>query len=161
MVPLPLRTRIMIMIEMIIRRLKSTKGQTLIEFAFVLPIILVFFLSLVDFGIAIDKRLALQHAVREGARYAAVHEDVPDIRLKTANQALGIVDVNDVSVCYEVGLSTGDTVRVQADFTWEFPIMKELLGAFGIDPFSIDMTPNGTARLERTVSGIGADPCPP
>jgi len=123
----------------------------------VLPIILVFFFTLVDFGIAIDKRVALQHAVREGARYAAVHEDVQDICVRTADQALDIIDSSDVTVTYPDGTSAGDPVNVQADFTWDFPIMTEILGAFDVGPLSVDMTPNGTARLERSVPGGG--PC--
>ncbi len=138
--------------------MKSQRGQTLIEFAFVLPVILVFFFALVDFGIAIDRRITLQHAVREGARYAAVHGDTSDIRQLTADQAQGIIEECDVTVTYPDGTDAGDSVRVQADFTWEFPIMKEMLGAFGVPPLSIPMTPNGTARLERTVEG--AAPCP-
>ncbi len=153
---LPLRTAIMIMIEKTVRRLKSPQGQTLIEFAFVLPVILVFFFALVDFGIAIDRRIVLQHAVREGARYGAVHADIDDICQLTADQAQGIIETGDVTVTYPDGSRVGDSVRVQADFTWTFPIMTEMLGAFGVPPLSIDMTPNGTSRLEQTVSGAGA-----
>ena len=50
----------------------SEGGQTLIEFALIMPIVFLFLFVLVDFGIAMDRRLVLQHAVREGARYAAV-----------------------------------------------------------------------------------------
>jgi hypothetical protein len=147
------------MIVQSIRKLKSVRGQTLIEFAFVLPLILLFFFSLVDFGIAIDRRITLQHAVREGARYGAVHSDTNDIRQLTADQSQGIVENCDVTVSYPVGTDAGDSVRVQADFTWEFPIATEILGYFGVGPLlSINMTPNGTARLERSVSG--AVPCP-
>ena len=160
---LPLRTSMMI--EMIVRRLKSQRAQTLIEFAFVLPVILVFFFALVDFGIAIDKRIALQHGVREGARFAAVHTVENDIKQWTVDQSQGIVDLADVDVCYEDGADAnttigdaGDSVRVQSNFTWTFPIMTEMMGAFGVPALSIDLTPSASARLERSVSGPA--PCP-
>src|SRR2546428_9890554 len=51
---------------------RSERGQTLIEFAFVLPVILVFILVLVDFGIALDRREVLQPAVGDAARSGAV-----------------------------------------------------------------------------------------
>ncbi len=147
----------------------SQRAQTLIEFAFVLPLILVFFFSIVDFGIAIDRRITLQHGVREGARFAAVHAVEIDIQQKTADQSQGIIDLADVGVCYIDGVDgnttvgdPGDSVRVSVlpgGFTWEFPIMTEILGAFGVPPLSIEMTPHGTARLERSVSGAVA--CPP
>ena len=146
------------MIEMIVRRLKSRRGQTLIEFAFVLPIILVLFFALVDFGIAIDRRITLQHAVREGARYAAVHSDTNDIRQLTVDQAQGIIEQCDVTVTYPDGTNPGDSVRIQADFTWTFPIMTEMMGAFGVPPLSIDLTPSASSRLERSVSGAIACP---
>ena len=47
----------------------------------------------------------------------------------------------------------GDGVRVSVSFTWDFPIMKEIFSAFGVPPLSIEMTPWGTARLERSVTG--------
>ena len=148
---------------------KSQRAQTLIEFAFIAPFLFVFLFAIVDFGIAIDRRITLQHSVREGARYAAVHTNELDIRQKTADQAQGIIDLADVGVCYLDGVDgnttvgdAGDSVRVSVlpgGFTWEFPIMTELLGAFGVPPLSIEMTPHGTARLERGVSGAVA--CPP
>ncbi len=154
---------------MIFRMVRSGRGQTLIEFAFVLPLILVFFFSIVDFGIAIDRRITLQHGVREGARFAAVHSVEIDIQQKTVDQSQGIIDVAAVGVCYLDGIDgnttvgdPGDSVRVSVlpgGFTWEFPIMTEILGAFGVPPLSIDMTPSGTARLERGVAGAVA--CPP
>ncbi len=157
------------MIEKTVRRLKSRRGQTLIEFAFVLPVILVFFFALVDFGIAIDRRIVLQHAVREGARYGAVHTDQMDIKLTVLDQAQGIIDVADVDtdvlVCYKdpdadgTFGEPGEPVQVSASYTWEFPIMKEMLGAFDVPPLSIEFKPSATSRLERSVSGAGAFPC--
>ena len=157
------------MIEQLIRRMRSPRGQVLLEFAFIAPFLFVFLFAIVDFGIAIDRRITLQHSVREGARYAAVHTNELDIRQKTADQAQGIIDLADVGVCYLDGVDgnttvgdAGDSVRVSVlpgGFTWEFPIMTELLGAFGVPPLSIEMTPQGTARLERSVSGAVA--CPP
>ncbi len=145
--------------------LGSQRAQTLIEFAFILPLILVFFFSLVDFGIAIDKRIVMQHGVREGARFAAVHTVEDDIKQTTVDQSQGNVGLADVDVCYVDGADAnttvgdaGDSVRVQSNFTWTFPIMTEILEAVGIPPFTIDMTPNGSARLERSVSGAVACP---
>jgi hypothetical protein len=138
------------------------RAQTLIEFAFVAPLFFVFLFSIVDFGIAIDRRLVLQHGVREGARYGAVHTNISDIEDYTVDQSQGIIDTADVSVCYldkngngNPG-NIGDAVEVDADLTYEFPIMREIFGAFGIGPLSIDMTPHGTARLEQTVTGATA-----
>ena len=155
------------MMKRMIRLLRTQRGQTLIEFAFVAPIMFLFLFAIVDFGISIDRRIALQHAVREGARYGAVHSVVTDIEQQTADQAQGIIDPTDVTVCYIDGgdgnlsfLDPGDAVRVAASFTWEFPIMAEIFSAFGVAPLSIDMTPSGTARLETSVTDPLAFECP-
>jgi Flp pilus assembly protein TadG len=135
------------------------RAQALIEFAFVAPIFILFLLGIVDFGIALDRRLVLQHAVREGARYGAVNSNLADVQGTTVDQAQDLIDAADVTVCYEdkVGGShpgnPGDAVEVTATLTYEFPIMTEIFGVFGVDPLSIEMSPHSTARLEQTVPG--------
>ncbi len=140
------------------------RGQTLIEFAFIAPLIFLFLFVIVDFGIALDRRITLQHAVREGARYGAVTANVTGIKQTTVNQAQGIVDTSKVTVCYEdttfdanatVG-DVGDSVRVTATFSYEFPILSELWQAFGGSPLEIDMSPGATGRLELSVPGATA-----
>ena len=61
----------------VLSSLKSERGQALVEFAFIGPLLLFFILIVVDFGIAMDRRELVQHAVREGARRAAVTYGLP------------------------------------------------------------------------------------
>jgi hypothetical protein len=140
----------------------SERGQTLIEFAFVMPIIFVFIVLLVDFGIAIDRREVLQHAVREGARNAAVGNDVTTVQDYTSAQSETVLAPADVSVCYVdndgdgVAGNIGDNVRVSAAFTYKFSVGSfELLSAFGVpqSSMSIPMTPSADMRLEKSVAG--------
>jgi hypothetical protein len=138
---------------------RTERGQALIEFALVTPWILILLFAIIDGGIAMDRRQVLQHAVREGARYAAVHTDEDDIKQKTVAQAQDLIDTDDVTVCYIDGGDPGDSVRVSASFTYDFAIVGPVLsGLFGGSVGSIDMTPSGTARLETSVSG--ATLCP-
>lgn len=150
---------------------RADRGQTLIEFAFIAPLIFLFLFVIVDFGIALDRRITLQHAVREGARYGAVTDSIAAIKQVTVNQAQGIVDASKIKVCYQPfpltpvpGVTpvpagqTGSGVRVSAEFNYQFPIMREILSAFGVAPFSIDMSPSGSARLERSIAS--PTPCP-
>jgi hypothetical protein len=143
-------------------RAQRERAQTLIEFALIVPVFFLFLFSIVDFGIAIDRRVTLQHAVREGARLGAVNSSTSDIQDHTADESQGIVETGDVTVCYidKGGPASpgnvGDAVEVTAEFEYNFPILEEILGAFGVSPISIDMTPHGTARLEQTVTGATA-----
>ncbi len=143
-------------------RLTGERGQALLEFAFILPILLVFLLSLVDFGIALDRREVIQHAVREGARQGSIGLTEAEITDVVVSQSQEILTPADVTVCYADGPGAapagfaGSAVRVSATFTYQFSLGSgELLGAMGIDPsaFSIQMTPNAEARLETSVSG--------
>jgi hypothetical protein len=143
----------------------SQRGQTLVEFALIAPIILLLIAGIIDFGMAMDRRIVLQHAVREGARYAAVTDDIGQVCDRTIEQAQGMIAGSDITVSYEDvdgnGRATdaGDSVKVKASFTYHLPIIRPALsGLFGRDIGTIDMSPWGSARLERSVSG--ATECP-
>ena len=134
------------------------RGQALIEMALVLPLIFVFILVMVDFGIALDRREVLQHAVREGARHAAVAADINAIKQRTVDQSQGVLSLADVSVCYldsngdgRAG-DPGDDVRVGASFTYRFTVGGgEMLTAFGVPVPTIAMNPSADMRLENSV----------
>ncbi len=153
--------------------MNKSRGQSLIEFAFVAPIVLVFLLAIVDFGIAIDRRLVLDHAVREGARFAAVggyaltsgvNASDAEIRSHTAGQSQGIADDagspgsdNFVEICYEDSNSNGivgdvgDNVQVRVHYKHD--LVTGFTAFFNSPLASIDMNPASSARVERTVDG--------
>jgi len=57
------------------RIIKSEKGASAVEFALILPILIILVFGIVQFGIAYSNYIALTHAAREGARLAAVNMD--------------------------------------------------------------------------------------
>ena len=141
---------------------RRERGQTLIEFAFIAPIIFLFLFTIVDFGLAMDRRITLQHAVREGARYGAVHIGCDDIRDRTAAQAQSIISRDDVTVSYTDSTgtptnpaSTDDSVGVKAHFTYKPAIVNSISKVFGATALDIDMSPSASARLEQTVTDAG------
>ena len=133
------------------------KGQALIEFAFVVPLLFLLILLVVDFGIALDRRELTQHAVREGARRAAVGDTIAEIRDVTHNQSGGTLQVDDINVCYwdtngNLTADAGENVRVSGDYTFRFSVGGgEMLAAFGVHP-SIEMNPSANERLEMTAA---------
>ncbi|MCF0109855.1 MAG: pilus assembly protein [Erysipelotrichaceae bacterium] len=57
-----------------IRRLhKDEEGQAMVEFALVLPILLMVLCAIIDFGWLYYNSISLKNAAREGARYAVIH----------------------------------------------------------------------------------------
>lgn len=57
------------------RIIKNEKGASAVEFALILPILIILVFGIVQFGIAYNNYIALTHAAREGARLAAVNMD--------------------------------------------------------------------------------------
>jgi len=51
--------------------MRESRGASLVELAFALPILIMLLVGLVSSGIAYNNQLALTHAAREGGRYAA------------------------------------------------------------------------------------------
>lgn len=57
-------------------KLKSDdKGQGIVEFALVLPILLILILGMIEFGWVLNGQITLNSALREGARAGSVYED--------------------------------------------------------------------------------------
>jgi Flp pilus assembly protein TadG len=141
--------------------MRKDRGQTLLEFAFVAPVLLVFLLALVDFGIAIDRRLVLDHAVREGARYASVAGDALDgnpatiaqVKSYTAAQSQGIVGTSAVQLCKEPNGAgpSDDGVRVTVQYTHDF--VTGFASIFDLSVGSIVMNPKASARIEQPLAG--------
>lgn len=159
-----------------LRFLRTRRGQALIEFAFVAPLMIIFLFAIVDFGVALDRRLVLDHAVREGARFAAVGGNVletgvpateAEIKTYTANQSQGIADDvglpgadSYVDVCYEdtngngtVG-DVGDNVSVRAHYRHD--LVTGFTAMIDSSLTAIDMNPSSSARVERAAGGTPA-----
>jgi Flp pilus assembly protein TadG len=154
-----------------VKRLRTTRNeraQNLIEFAMLLPIVLVFIFALVMFGIALNTRSNLQQAVREGARQAAVGSTFAQVQAQAAGNASESIVANEVRWCLPAGSTgkVGDTVRVYIDegnngsegFNFTFVPADGLFSMFSVGSFGVNMKPRGTARLEknRTADSIPA-----
>ena len=132
------------------------------------PFLFLFLFVIVDFGIALDRRITLQHAVREGARITAVEVNPAAGIDATVDQAQGLVDAADVSVCFidQDGSGAPNTMEpVEVSLTYEYKYtvpFRSLLSALGIpSSFKIDMDPSATAALENDPgSGVTFTECP-
>lgn len=86
----------------------SDDGQALVEFALVLPVILVLAVAIVqlaDLGVA---RLALAHAAAEGARTGALTNDDEEIR---ESVAAAVAPLDPDAVAVEITPSGGEDPR--------------------------------------------------
>ena len=85
----------------------SDGGQSLVEFALIIPLILLLFFGAVDVGRAVFAYNTLAQAAREGNRVAIVNqtESVVKERVIGAAVTLGLSD-SGVDVCYKTAAST-------------------------------------------------------
>lgn len=149
----------------------GNRGQTLIEFAFIAPLMLLFLFAIVDFGIALDRRITLQHAVADGARRGAVDPDIAHTIEYTEDESQGLLDntadPGAVVVCFmdddgdgKWG-EVGDSIVVKADFDYEFTMaFGEMFSSIGVSVSPIKMNPSATKRLETAGAVAAADQCP-
>lgn len=92
---------------------KDENGQSLVEFALVVPVLLLFLLGIVEFGWLFNAKISLTSAAREGARVAAVsninHQAKAEEAVESALSGTSGVDV--ISVGYESEIDTLNNIR--------------------------------------------------
>ena len=76
---------------------RASHGQSLVEFALVLPIFLLLFFAVVDLGSAIFTFNSLTNAAREGARLAIVNQDNASIIARAETQ-VSVAEINAPNV---------------------------------------------------------------
>jgi Tfp pilus assembly protein PilV len=90
-------------------------GQSLVEVALALPVLVMLMLGLLDFGRAYYAIVSLKDAAEEGATYASIAPtDVEGIRARAseASRQLAPVEPNDVDVVYPPTLHAGAPITV-------------------------------------------------
>jgi len=141
------------------------RGQALVEFAFVLPLLLFVLFATVDFGIGLTRWIAVTNAAREGARLGAVGADEGAIRQKVIDTSNDILADGVIAVAYADvdggGIGPGDSVVV--DVQHEYNLISPLGRILGIIPSldSITLSACSDMRLEQisdTVAG-GSSGC--
>jgi hypothetical protein len=125
-------------------------GQTLVEFALVLPILLVMIFGLVDFGRAFYTWLLVTNAAREGARTAAVQLSSTQVDAAIID-AMGTLPTSGVLVIQKTNVQ-GDrgepvTIELTYDFDYVTPI-GALMSLFGGSLAEPTISAESTMRLE-------------
>lgn len=129
-----------------LKRLRPTqKGQSLIEFAIGIVVLLMLVSVVVDGARALFTWLSMRDAAQEGAIYASIHPatsevgDVEERVCNTSNLMIGLCDAGDIDVdvlptisgqrC--MGSTSGNAhgIEVTVDYA-EFPLTMPLIGMF-------------------------------
>jgi Flp pilus assembly protein TadG len=126
------------------RRLREEKGQTMVEFALALPLLLLVMFAVIQFGVTYNDYITLTDATRAGARKAAVsrHEDDPEaVAIEAVENSAGGLDLDDLDVSVTGTFEHGEDVTVEATYPYEIDLL-------GIVVASGDLQSETTERVE-------------
>lgn len=108
------------------------RGQATVEFALVLPVVVLFVLAVLQAGLIAKDFLLVHHAAREGARAGAVAPHLAEVR--GAATAGGGLDPKRMIVGWSGGSEPGTrataTIRYEAPTT--VPLVGRLVGDIGL-----------------------------
>ncbi len=122
------------------RRHRRERGQALVEFALVLPVLAILILGIVQLGLVFHDYLSLTDAVRTGARQAAITHDAGIATNAVLNSASDLKQ-SDLNVSVNSTFQTGDDVTVTATYPYDISI-------FGVVVKSGRLSAKTTDRVE-------------
>ncbi len=116
----------------------GARGQATVEFAFVLPLLVLGMLAIVQTGLVVRDQLGAVHAAREGARVASVEPDAAQA-VRAARRTLPGADVH-------VGARPDVGGEITVDVSYTSVTDLPLVGVLFPDP---DLHASATMRVER------------
>jgi Flp pilus assembly pilin Flp len=106
------------MLRRVEKRFKNENGASSIEFALILPILVMLMVGIFEFGMAYSNYIAITHAAREGARLAAVNQFSEDLVRERAYP----VNPDSVSLSFPYGNVHGEPVMVTIKYNKKIAI---------------------------------------
>ena len=159
-----------------LRRRPRSRGQSLVEFALVLPLLLIFLATVLDLGRIYYANISLLNAAREGAFQASKTPDsfqagqpcntdtnliVCRVQLESKGSMVEVASADiDVS-CSKSGcpLEANSTVRVEV--SGQFQLITPILG-FIFGGQTLDLNTQATQQIEYfPIGGVATNPPPP
>ena len=109
-------------------KISEERGQTMAEFALILPMLLVLLLGIAQFGVAFNNYVSLTDAVRAGARKAAVSRNLANPAGACRAQVLasaGSLDTSklDDNLSCISSWDPGSDVTVHADYPYDIKLL--------------------------------------
>jgi len=126
-----------------VRRRRAERGSAAVEFALLLPILLLVLLALVQVGALARDQLVLTQASRAGAREAAVNGSVDAVQEVVRSAAAGL-DAERVEI--DVLWSGARGTPVTVSLTYEVPVVSPLAG--WLLPQTVSLRSSATMRQE-------------
>jgi len=132
-----------------LRGLQGERAQALVEYALVLPILLLLLLGIMEFGIAVFNYNSIANAAREGARYGIVHWRDADVIAgieDAARRSTEGLDQAALDIVATIDSTVARVVRVEV--TYESQLLTgPIIAAVGGDP-ALNLSAVATMQLE-------------
>jgi|SRR5579862_1842605 len=133
------------------RHIRSERGQAAVEFALVLPLLLVLFLGIIEFGIVFNHYVTLTDATRVGARKAItmrIGGTTPADATQAVRDAAGDLDQGQLNVNVDDPSdpnfqTAGSQITVTATYPYQIDIPL-----LGLSLMSGTLTSTAEERLE-------------
>ena len=111
-------------------RITREQGSAAVEFALLLPVLLLIVFGIIDFGRALNAQETLTQAAREGARLAALNQ--PGVVSRTQAAATGLSPVGVSVTACPAGAGPEVSATVTATYTFHFVTpVGAIAGLFG------------------------------
>ncbi len=110
--------------------IRDERGQTMVEFAIVFPLLAVVLFGIVQFGILFNNYLTVTDAVRAGAREASVaRQSANPVGAATTAVRNAAADLNQTNLAVTVtsGWIPGSDVTVQATYPYSISLLGWVL----------------------------------
>ncbi len=136
------------MTERIRKRFRLQNGQTLVEFAIVIPLLLMVMMAIYQFGVVYNNWVTLTDAARAGARQAAVSRGLADPNGAAVSRVkASATDLDQTKLGVNVTPATGPgwTQGADATVTATYPYSINIMG---VVVASGNLTATTTERIE-------------
>ena len=113
-------------------QVRKERGQSLTEFALILPVLLLLVMAILDFGRAVYAYSVVANAAREGARFGSVS---PDDSAGIVDAATGAaIGLESARLVVTVTHPDSTSVRVAVSYGFELitPLISNILGSQGL-----------------------------
>jgi Flp pilus assembly protein TadG len=127
----------------------ADRGAAAVEFALLLPVLLLLVFGVVDFGRALNAQITLTQAAREGVRLAALGQPNVSSRTQAAATGLSGVSVSVTSCPANAGPGLNAVVQTTYTLTFVTPLgaIAHLIGGSGLGS-SLTLTAQGVMSCE-------------
>ncbi|WP_087972495.1 TadE/TadG family type IV pilus assembly protein [Oceanobacillus rekensis] len=123
--------------------IRKQDGQSLVEFALVLPILLMLLVGIFDFGRILYTHLQLEMVAQESVRMGGLGQSDTEIRTYAINQ------FNGDGSKLQVTISPGDGVRKAGDYvTVSLSYPEKFMDVLGGAAIPYTISTNSTIRVE-------------